>query len=77
MHCRPRSYSAQLGFEIGAHALLTNAATNALDHQTDVANVQGRPGHANIGTTRIYDETVPNGVGRNLQVIDARNDKLL
>ena len=28
-----RTYSAQLGFEIGAHALRATAATNALDHQ--------------------------------------------
>jgi integrase/recombinase XerD len=28
-----RVYSAQLGFEIGAHALRATAATNALDHQ--------------------------------------------
>ncbi len=38
-----RGYSAALGFEIGAHALRATAATNALDHQADIA------------TTRIYD----------------------
>jgi integrase/recombinase XerD len=38
-----RTYSAQLGFEIGAHALRAAAATNALDN------------HADIATTRIYD----------------------
>jgi len=50
-----RGYSAQLGFAIGAHALRATAATNALDHQADIAKVQEWLGHANIATTRIYD----------------------
>ena len=50
-----RTYSAGLGFEIGAHALRATAATNALDHQADIAKVQDWLGHANIATTRIYD----------------------
>ena len=50
-----REYSAALGFEIGAHALRATAATNALDHQADIAKVQEWLGHANIATTRIYD----------------------
>jgi site-specific recombinase XerC len=50
-----RAYSASLGFEIGAHALRATAATNALDHQADIAKVQEWLGHANIATTRIYD----------------------
>ena len=50
-----RAYSATLGFEIGAHALRATAATNALDHQADIAKVQEWLGHANIATTRIYD----------------------
>jgi integrase/recombinase XerD len=50
-----RSYSAQLGFEIGVHALRATAATNALDHHADIAKVQEWLGHANISTTRIYD----------------------
>src|SRR3954471_11979455 len=49
------AYSAALGFEIGAHALRATAATNALDHQADIAKVQEWLGHANIATTRIYD----------------------
>jgi integrase/recombinase XerD len=50
-----RGYSKALGFEIGAHALRATAATNALDHQADIAKVQEWLGHANIATTRIYD----------------------
>ncbi len=48
-------YSEQLGFKMGAHALRATAATNALDHQADIAKVQEWLGHANIATTRIYD----------------------
>jgi integrase/recombinase XerD len=55
VHTLVRTYSAQLGFEIGAHALRATAATNALDHQADIAKVQEWLGHANIATTRIYD----------------------
>ncbi|MGO9389719.1 tyrosine-type recombinase/integrase [Rhodoblastus sp.] len=40
---------------IGAHAPRATAATNALDHQADIAKVQEWLGHANIATTRIYD----------------------
>lgn len=50
-----RKYSAALGFEIGAHALRATAATNALDHEADIAKVQEWLGHSNIATTRIYD----------------------
>jgi site-specific recombinase XerD len=50
-----RQYSAVLGFEIGAHALRATAATNALDHQADIAKVQEWLGHSNIATTRLYD----------------------
>jgi integrase/recombinase XerD len=39
----------------GARALRATAATNALDHQADIAKVQEWLGHANIATTRIYD----------------------
>jgi integrase/recombinase XerD len=58
-----RRYSGQLGFLIGAHALRATAATNALDHQADIAKVQEWLGHANIATTRIYDprRTRPDG----------------
>jgi integrase/recombinase XerD len=50
-----RRYSADLGFEIGAHALRATAATNALDNQSDIAKAQEWLGHANIATTRIHD----------------------
>jgi site-specific recombinase XerD len=50
-----RGYSKRMGFEIGAHSLRATAATNALDHQADIAKVQEWLGHANIATTRIYD----------------------
>jgi site-specific recombinase XerC len=50
-----RTYSALLGFKIRPHALRATAATNALDHQADIAKVQEWLGHANIATTRIYD----------------------
>jgi integrase/recombinase XerD len=50
-----QTYSALLGFKIRPHALRATAATNALDHQADIAKVQEWLGHANIATTRIYD----------------------
>lgn len=37
------------------HSLRATAATNALDHEADIARVQEWLGHANIATTRIYD----------------------
>jgi len=50
-----RTYSAQLGFKIRPHSLRATAATNALDHNSDIAKVQEWLGHSNIATTRIYD----------------------
>ncbi len=50
-----RRYALALGLRIGAHALRATAATNALDHDADIAKVQERLGHANIATTGIYD----------------------
>jgi integrase/recombinase XerD len=50
--CAP---TAAPGFEIGAHSLRAMAATNALDHEADIAKVQEWLGHANISMTRIYD----------------------
>jgi len=37
------------------HALRATAATNALEHQADIAYVQMWLGHASIATTRLYD----------------------
>jgi integrase/recombinase XerD len=37
---------------IGAQALRATAATDALDHEADIAKVQERLAHANIATTR-------------------------
>lgn len=50
-----RRYAKTLGIEIGAHALRATGATNALEHEADIAKVQEWLGHANIQTTRIYD----------------------
>lgn len=52
------AYAASLKLDIdgfGPHALRATAATNALDHDADIAKVQEWLGHANIATTRIYD----------------------
>jgi integrase/recombinase XerD len=43
-----RGYSAQLGFEIGAHACRATAGTNALENGADIAKVKdwfGQPFH--------------------------------
>jgi len=51
-------YAASLKIDMsgfGPHALRATAATNALDHDADIAKVQEWLGHANIATTRIYD----------------------
>ncbi len=51
-------YAASVKIDIsgfGPHALRATAATNALDHDADIAKVQEWLGHANIATTRIYD----------------------
>ncbi len=50
-----RAYSTELGFTVGVHSLRATAATNALDHQADIAKVQEWLGHVNIATTQIYD----------------------
>jgi integrase/recombinase XerD len=51
-----REYSTILGFAVGAHSLRSTAATNALEHGADLAEVQQMLGHANIATTRLYDQ---------------------
>lgn len=40
---------------LGVHGLRATAATNALEHNADIAKVQIWLGHANISTTRLYD----------------------
>jgi integrase len=53
-----KHYAKRVGVNIegfGAHSLRATAATNALDHQADIAKVQEWLGHANIATTRLYD----------------------
>ena len=44
-----------VGERMGPHTLRATAATNALDHEADIATVQEWLGHANIAATRIYD----------------------
>ena len=53
-----QKYARQIGIEASAvcvHGLRATAATNALDHEADIAKVQEWLGHANISTTRLYD----------------------
>jgi integrase len=54
-----QAYARNIGLgdidRLGVHALRATAATNALDHQADIAKVQEWLGHANIATTRLYD----------------------
>ena len=53
-----RHYGRKIGLEgarLGPHSLRATAATNALDHEADIAKVQEWLGHANISTTRVYD----------------------
>lgn len=53
-----KKYAQEVGFDAPGfctHALRATAATNALDHQADIAKVQEWLGHANIATTRLYD----------------------
>jgi site-specific recombinase XerD len=52
------SYAKVAGINVaglGVHGLRATAATNALEHEADIAKVQAWLGHANISTTRIYD----------------------
>ncbi|UFQ96295.1 tyrosine-type recombinase/integrase [Pseudomonas wenzhouensis] len=51
-------YARAAGIEVaglGVHGLRETAATNALEHEADIAKVQQWLGHANISTTKIYD----------------------
>ncbi len=54
-----KKYAGDVGLDVPGfctHALRATAATNALDHQADIARVQEWLGHANIATTRLYDK---------------------
>ncbi len=53
-----KKYAANAGIAFDGlclHSLRATAATNALEHQADIAYVQKWLGHANISTTRLYD----------------------
>ncbi len=53
-----KEYGRRAGITVDGlclHALRATAATNALEHQSDIAYVQTWLGHANISTTRLYD----------------------
>ena len=53
-----RKYARTVGIEgraICVHGLRATAATNALEHEADIAKVQEWLGHSNISTTRLYD----------------------
>ena len=53
-----RKYARTVGIEARAicvHGLRATAATNALEHEADIAKVQEWLGHSNISTTRLYD----------------------
>jgi integrase len=54
-HRRRHLQSGEALEGFGAHSLRATAATNALDHEADIAKVQEWLGHANIATTRLYD----------------------
>ncbi|RAS23891.1 tyrosine-type recombinase/integrase [Paraburkholderia bryophila] len=52
------AYAARVKIAVdgfGVHSLRATAATNALEHEADIAKVQEWLGHANIATTRLYD----------------------
>ncbi|UYV12378.1 MAG: tyrosine-type recombinase/integrase [Phycisphaera sp.] len=53
-----KKYGAAAGITMDGlclHALRATAATNALEHQADIAYVQMWLGHSSIATTRLYD----------------------
>jgi len=52
-------YARKIGLSVegfGPHSLRATAATNALEHDSDIAEVQEWLGHADISTTRLYDK---------------------
>lgn len=58
IHRLLRPYAAKAGIDLdtfSAHVLRATGATNALEHDADIAKVQEDLGHANVSTTRLYD----------------------
>ncbi|MDZ4819455.1 MAG: tyrosine-type recombinase/integrase [Planctomycetota bacterium] len=54
-----KKYAKAAGIDVehfSPHSLRATAATNALEHEADIAKVQEWLGHANIATTRLYDK---------------------
>ena len=51
----PRSTVISSGAFGPKHGTGSAAATNALEHEADIARVQDWLGHANVSTTRLYD----------------------
>lgn len=52
------AYAKKAGIKVeglGVHGLRATAATNAQEHEADIAKVQAWLSHANISTTKIYD----------------------
>ena len=49
-------YLARIDGQRWVHSLRATAATNALEHAADIAQVQNWMGHADISTTRLYDK---------------------
>jgi site-specific recombinase XerD len=56
MHYARQTGLAETVHGICVHAMRTTAATNALDHNSDIAKVQEWLGHSDISTTRVYDK---------------------
>jgi site-specific recombinase XerD len=57
--CVVKRYAKQASVDVDGfcvHSLRATAATNALEHQADIAKVQEWLGHSNISTTRLYDK---------------------
>jgi site-specific recombinase XerD len=57
--CVVKRYAALSGINTEGfcvHSLRATAATNALDHEADIAKVQEWLGHVSISTTRLYDK---------------------
>lgn len=54
------NYGREMGLSIEVnglrvHSMRATAATDALEHQSDIAEVQEWLGHARVSTTRLHD----------------------